>query len=167
MIRNLLSLGLVGVLCVALGAQGTTGITPSQKSELFKKNRPVIERLVDKTVESSTQPADPLMRADTYYKVLVDFSKEITTARAAGDKDRVEELTAHLKQLLDEGLAPTLGRARKQVADGSHKDDYERVRDDLLAQVGALLDLMDDQPTAKKSLEDTRANLKSIVGPKK
>lgn len=167
MIRQFLSLGLVAILCAALGAQGTKTITPAQKAELYKKNRPVIERLVEKTVESSHTPDDHLLRADTYYKVLFDFSKEITAARTANDTERVEELTAHLKHLLDQGLAGTLSAARKQVEDGSHAEDYVRVRDGLLAQVGALLDVMDDQSPAKKSLEDTRSNLKTIVGPKK
>ena len=167
MIRQLLTLSLVALLCAALGAQGTKTITPAQKADLYKKNRPVIERLVEKTVESSQTPNDHLKRADTYYKVLVDFSKEITAARTANDTDRVDELTAHLKHLLDEGLAETLSAARKQVEDGSHKQDYVQVRDGLLAQVAALLDVMDDQAPAKKSLEDTRSKLKTIVGPKK
>lgn len=167
MIRHFLTLGLVAILCAALGAQGTKSVSPAQKADLYKKNRPVIERLVEKTVESSKTPDDHLLRADTYYKVLFDFSKEISAARTANDLERVEELTAHLKELLDRGLAETLSDARKQVEKGSHAEDYVRVRDGLLAQVGALLDVMDDQSPAKKSLEDTRSKLKTIVGPKR
>lgn len=167
MIRHLLSLGMVASLCAALGAQGTKPITAPQKAELFTKNKVVIERLVEKTVESSRTPTNHLKRADSYYQVLFEFSREISAARSANDGDRVIELTAHLKLLLDDGLAPTLGQARQQVEDGTNSEDYVRVREGLLAQVAALLDVMDDQSTAKKSLEDTRTKLKTIVGPRK
>jgi hypothetical protein len=167
MIRQLLTLTIVAIVCAVVGAQGSKALLPQQRAELYKKNRPMIERLVEKTVESSQTPNNHLKRADSYYKVLFDFGKEIKAAREANDADRVAELTTHLTILLDEGLAPTLGQARAQAEDGSNKEDYERIRDGLLAQVGALLEVLNDRPEAKKSLEGAKTRLHAITGPKK
>jgi len=167
MIRQLLTLSVVAIVSAVVGAQGPKALLPQQRAELYKKNRPMIERLVEKTVESSHTPGNHLKRADSYYKVLFDFGKEIKAAREANDADRVAELTGHLTQLLDEGLAPTLAQARVQAAEGTGKEDYERIRDGLLAQVGALLEVLDDRPEAKKSLEGAKSRLHAITGPKK
>jgi hypothetical protein len=170
MIRRFLPLLSIALATAFVGAQGPKALMPQQRAELYKKNRPMIERLVEKTVESSRTPSNHLKRADSYYKVLFDFSKEIKAAREANDADRVAELTNHLTYLLDEGLAPTLGDARAQAEDGTSKEDYEQIRDGLLAQVAALLDVLNDRPEgekAKKSLEGAKTRLHAITGPKK
>ncbi len=167
MIRRLLALFAFAAFAAVVGAQGPKALMPPQRADLFKKNRPMIERLVEKTVESSQTPNDYVKRADSYYKVLFDFSQEITKAREAKDSDRVEELTKLLQNLLDDGLRPTLADAREQVKNGTGNEDYQRVRDDLLAQVNALLADLNDHAGAKKSLENARDNLNAITGPKK
>lgn len=167
MIRRLLSVIVVAAFAAVVGAQAPRALLPQQRAELYKKNRPMIERLVEKTVESSRTPNDHVKRADSYYKVLFDFSREITDARKANDTERVDELTKLLLQLLDKGLRPTLDDARRQVEDGTGNEEYQRVRDDLLAQVKALLDNLNDHADAKKSLESARDNLNAISGPKK
>jgi hypothetical protein len=167
MIRRLLTVVAFAVFAAIVGAQGPKPLLPQQRAELYKKNRPMIERLVEKAVESSRTPNDHVKRADSYYKVLFDFSKEITRARETKDMVRVEELTELLQKLLDDGLRPTLDDARRQVANGTGSEDYQRVRDDLLAQVNALLTDLDDHAKAKSSLESARDNLNAITGPKK
>ena len=167
MIRRLLTLVAFAAFAAVVGAQGPKSLLPQQRAELYKKNRALIERLVDKTVESARTPQDHLKQADSYYKVLFDFSREITKARENKDTERLEELTGLLQKLLDDGLGPTLSDARQQVLNGTGKEDYQRVRDDLLAQVNALLDDLNDHANAKKSLESARDNLKAITGPKK
>jgi hypothetical protein len=167
MIRRLLSVILVAAFAAVVGAQGPKTLLPQQRAELYKKNRPMIEGLVKKTVESSRTPNDHLKRADSYYQVLFDFSREITAARKAKDTERVEELTKLLQKLLDDGLRPTLADARRQVENGTGAEDYQRVRDNLLTQVNLLLADLNDDASAKKSLESARDNLNAISGPKK
>jgi hypothetical protein len=134
---------------------------------LFKKNRPVIEKLVDKTLESAHTPNDHVKRARSYYDVLFKFNTEIAEANGAHDSARVEELTLHLVTLLDLGLAPTLVEARKQVENGTGNEDYRQVKEDLLAQVGALQGILAESPGAKTSLEGAKKKLDEINGPKK
>lgn len=167
MIRRLLIMIAIGFLATFVGAQSPKTLLPHQQAELYKKNRVVIERLVEKTVESSRTPNEHVKRADSYYNVLFEFSREITKAREAKDNERVDELTKHLQKLLDEGLRQTLAAARAQVEHGTGDEDYKRVRDNLLNQVNILLDDLKDQPEAKKSLESARDNLNAITGPKK
>lgn len=167
MIRRLLSIVAVAAFSAFVGAQGPKQLTPPQRAELYKRNHAMIERLVEKTVESTKTPNDHVKRADTYYKVLFDFSKEITKAREAKDAERVDELTKLLQKLLDEGLRPTLSDARRQVAEGTGNEEYKRVRDNLLEQVNLLLADLNDHAEAKKSLENARDNLNAITPKKK
>ena len=78
----------------------------------------------------------------------------------------MEELTLHLVTLLDQGLAPKLVEARKQVEKGTGNEDYRQVKEDLLAQVGALQGILAESPGAKASLEGARKKLDEINGPK-
>jgi hypothetical protein len=164
--RHTLTVVTAAVLAAIVGAQGPRAPSPAQRGELFKKNRPVIEKLVDQTLDSARTPNDYVKRADSYYPVLYQFNTEIAKARDT-DPARVEELTRHLGTLLDKGLAPTLVRAREQVENGTGNEDYRRVKDVLLAQVKALLDMLADNPSATASLEGAKRKLDDINGPKK
>jgi hypothetical protein len=167
MIRQLLSLTIAAVLAAVVGAQGPKALLPQQRAEFFKKNRSVIEHLVEKTVESSKTPNDYVKQANTYYQVLFDFNKEISEARRVNDDARAEELTAHLTTLLQDGLMPTLKQARLQVEGGTGEEEYLKVKAELMAQLNALLGTMDDKPAARQSLDDARARLNEITGSKK
>lgn len=167
MIRHALSLVGAALLVAAVGAQGPKDVPPAQRAELYKKNRAVIEQLVEKTVESARTPNDHVKRADTYYKVLFQFNTEIKKAKDANDADRAAELTGHLKTLLDQGLNPTLKDARKLVENGTGVEEFLQVRGDLLAQLTALIDMPGQDPAAKTSLEQTRDRLNQITIPKK
>ena len=63
MTRHILSFTVVGFLVATVGAQGPKALTASQKADLFKKNRDVIEKVVTQTIDSSKSPNDPLKRA--------------------------------------------------------------------------------------------------------
>ena len=167
MTRTLLSVATIALLSAAVGAQAPKALLPQQKGELYKKNRQMIEKIVYQTVEASKTPEFPLRRANTYYDVLFKLNSEIRDARNANDRDRVQELTDHLNTLLDKGLTPTLVKAREQVAGGTGVDEYEKVKADLLAQLNALIDMLDDQPSAKQSLSGAKARLEEITGPTK
>jgi hypothetical protein len=166
MIRKLLSIVGVALLSAVVGADA--GRTPSarERAELFKKNRPLIDRLVEKTVESSRTPNDYVKQADTYYKVLFEFSNEIKKARDNREHERVEELTAHLTTLLDKGLVPTLKQARLQVEGGTGEAEFQKVKAELLVQLDALLAVMSDT-AVKPSLETAKVRLNEISGPSK
>jgi len=165
--RHTLTVVTAAVLAAIVGAQGPRAPSPAQRGELFKKNRPVIEKLVDQTLSSARTPNDYVKRAESYYYVLLKFNNEIAEAGRVQDSARVEELTLHLGTLLDKGLAPTLVKAREQVENGTGNEDYRRVKEDLLAQVDALLHILAESPGAKASLEGAKKKLDDINGPKK
>jgi hypothetical protein len=167
MIRHTLSAVTVAALAAVVGAQGPKAPSPAQRAELFKKNRPVIERLVDQTIESSRTPNDYVKRADSYYHVLYEFNTAIAEAGRAHDTARVEELSRHLESLLNRGLAPMLVKARKQVEDGTGNDEYVKVKRELVAQVDALLGILAENPGARAALEGARKKLDDITGPAK
>ena len=108
-----------------------------------------------------------MKRADSYYPGPVQVQHGDRQAGRDSDSARVEELTRHLGTLLDKGLAPTLVKAREQVENGTGNEDYRRVKDDLMAQLRALLDMLTDNPSATASLEGARKRLDEINGPKK
>lgn len=169
MIRHALSLVGAALLVTVVGAQGTKDgpPTPTQRAELYKRNRVVIEQLVEKTVESAKIPNDHVKRADTYYKVLFQFNTEIKKAKDANDADRAAELTAHLKTVLDQGLNPTLTAARNLVKWGTGPEEFNRIKGDLLGQLNALIDMPGQDAATKVSLEQTRDRLNQIVIPEK
>jgi hypothetical protein len=167
MIRKLLSIIGVGLLTAVVGADSSKSLLPQQRAELYKKNRSVIERLVEKTVESSKTPNDYVKQTDTYYKVLYDLGNEIKKARDNREDERVQELVEHLTTLVDKGLMPTLMQARTQVEGGTGEEDFQKVRKDLVAQLTALADVMEDRPGVKQSLEQAKARLGEISGPGK
>ena len=165
MLRHTLTTGLAVFLVAVVGAQGPKGATAPQKGELFKKNRPVIEMIVQKTVQSSSN--DHVKRAESYYDVLRAFSKEIGAASQLHDTARVDELTQHLVTLLDKGLAPTLADARRQVEQGTGNEEYVKVKEDLVAQLDALRGILAENPGAKASLDGAKRSVEGIRPAKK
>jgi hypothetical protein len=166
MTRNLLTLAAGGVLAALVGAQSPAALRPDQRGELYRMNRPVIERLIDETVEGSRSPNDHLKRADSYYQVLREFSFQIREAEKQGNAERVAELTGHLTALVDQGLAPSLVKAKRQVEGGSGQEEFPGTRNNLVAQINALLEQL-KEPSARASLEGARSKVNSITIPEK
>lgn len=164
MTRHILTTVLAAVAAVGVGAQAPTALQPKQRADLFKKNRVVIERLVEQTVVSSRTPTNPVHRAESYDQILFEFSTAINRAKVDKDPGRVAELTNHLNSLLARGLGPTLASARAMVAGGTGGEDYVRARDHLLLQVNALLSILSDDPAARAALERTRDDLIAKIG---
>ena len=162
MTRYAFSLIVAALLTVTVGAQGLKTLLPQQKSELFKKNRLVIEKIVEKTVESARTPNDHVRQADSYYDILVKFNAEIGRAREAKDTARVDELTHHLETLLDGGLTPTLEEAKIQVENGTHAGKYVEVKAHLMTQLDALRAILDEGTAARKSLDGAKDRLQRI-----
>ena len=165
MFRHTLSIVTAGFLAVVVGAQGPKGVTPQQQADLFKKNQDVIKTIVDQTVESSRTPDNHVSRAKSYYDVLLGFNREILVARQANDQARAADLTRNLGLLLDKGLAPTLAQARGQVEGGTGVDEFKKAREQLLAQLDALLRILETDPAAKASLDGVRQRLEVVRVP--
>jgi hypothetical protein len=164
MTRPLLSVTVGALVATVVGAQGPDYAV---RGKLYQKNRPVIEALVHQSVESSKTPNDHLKRADAYYPVLLEFSKQIQQANQKGEAARVEELTGHLTVLLKDGLAPTLDKAKKQVEGGSGVEKFPEVKTNLLAQIKALRDQLDAGSPAGASLDAAKAKVDGITIPEK
>jgi len=162
MIRPAVSLVLMAGLAAWVGGQTPAALKPERRAQLYKQNRAVIERLVEKTVTSARTPNDHLKRADSYYKLLFQFNTEITQAREAKNQARVDELTRHLQTLLDHGLAPTLEDARKQVEGGTGADEFPVVKDQLLSQLDSLLTTLAEDGPAKQSLTGAKDRLLKV-----
>jgi|RhiMethySRZTD1v2_1073278.scaffolds.fasta_scaffold2022463_2 hypothetical protein len=165
--RHVLSTVVAGLIAAAVGAETPNALQPGQRSELYKKNRLVIEGLLKNTIESSKTPNDHLKRADAYYAVLLQFSNEIRLANGSGESDRAAELTGHLTTLLKDGLAPTLDKAKKQVEGGSGVDEFPRVKDNLLSQITVLEGQLDPASPAGSSLGSAKAKVNAITIPEK
>ncbi|WP_020468922.1 hypothetical protein [Zavarzinella formosa] len=162
MIRHTLSLLLMVGMTAWVGGQTPTALKPQYRAQLYKQNRVVIERLVEKTVTSARTPNDHLKRADGYYKLLFQFNTEITQAIDRKDQARVNELTRHLQTLLDQGLAPTLEDARRQVEGGTGAAEFPVVKDQLLSQLDSLLNTLSEDATAKQSLTGAKDRLLKV-----
>jgi len=121
MFRHTLSTVVVIILVAVVGAQGPKSLSGRQQGELYNKNRTVIKEIVEKTLESSHIPNDSVKRANTYYDIIFNFNKEIAQARQSNDTARIDELSKHLGLLLDDGLAPTLVKARELVEGGTSR----------------------------------------------
>ena len=161
-IRFLKTLFLGILFAATVGAQGPNALRPQQRHELFKRNREVIGHVVSQTLESSRVPSNYLKQADSYYKLLFEFNQEIRKARDAKDMARVTELSNNLEMLLDGGLAYVLEETRKQVENGTGREEYPRIKNDLLAQLDSLLFSLDDDSKAKTSLSAAKQRLLNI-----
>jgi hypothetical protein len=166
MIRQLLSLGLVGVVAAVVGAQAPRSLRSDERGVIYRMNRPVIEKLVDESVSSAGARGNHLKRADSYYPVLREFIAQIKAAQTDRNIERADDLTRQLTALVDKGLAPTLTKAKLQVEGGSGQDEFPKVRDDLVAQLNGLLEILND-PAARTSLEGARSKVYSITLPPK
>lgn len=160
--KQALSLLLIAGLSTFVGGQSPSALKPQVRAQLYKQNRVVIERLVEKTVLSARTPNDHLKRADGYYKLLYQFNMEISQARERKDQARVAELTNHLHTLLDQGLAPTLEDARRQVEGGTGAEDFPLVKDQLISQLDALLNTISEDASTKKSLAGAKDKLLNV-----
>jgi hypothetical protein len=167
MVRHTLSVVTAAFLVAVVGAQGPKAPSAQEQGELYKKNRLVIEKVVDKTLESSRTPNNHVKRAESYYDVLFQFNKEIVSARQDNNQDRAADLTRNLGLLLEKGLAPTLVQARAQVEGGTGVPEFIRAREQLVAQLDALLQILGEDATAKASLDVAKKRLQDVRIPPK
>ena len=107
----------VFVVCVTVvGAQGPSKkLTAAEQTKLFQRNRPMIQSLVDSSVNLSVNANDYLKRSKTYSEVLEKFHEEILNAAKQEDAGRVAELGKHLGAVIENGLTPNLQEASRQI----------------------------------------------------
>ncbi|MCE9534137.1 MAG: hypothetical protein K8T89_23920 [Planctomycetes bacterium] len=175
MIRSLLSLLLVAILCTFAGAQGTKReLTAVQQQQLFQKNRPMIQTLVDSTLELSTFSGDHTERSRSYRKVIMEFQKALGTAADDSDSGRVAEIGKHLDTVIRQGLAPSLKAANRQIGgpNGTGYKDLVEIRDRSVELVQWLQDKARDKwadtPEVRdviESLDRTKKDLNESIGP--
>lgn len=157
------------VLCNTLGsAQGPRpGPTAAQKAQLFQKNYTLIEKLVDNSLKLTKQ-TDPLSRSENFRSTFLEMEQQILGALREGDKNRLAELSDHLKSLSERGLLPTVGKARENISQNHPneprlfevRDTAERIFGDLqlaIAQSGVADSLEAKQ--LKVTLQQTKEDL--------
>lgn len=163
MIRSLLTLSLLAIVCAYVDGQTTRGpARPDERAKLFKQNRLVIERLIEKTVQSSRPSTDPVKRADSYFDLFDLLAKELRTAKDEGDAKRTRELTKHLKTLIDRGFAPSVESVRDKVIKGSTPEGLPEMQRRMITQMDALSSVNED-PLVSESIKDTRQRLSELT----
>ena len=162
--RAFLTLAFGLALATLVGAQGPPrpSLTPKQQLDLFRKNRALIEGLVDSGIDG-VRTSDPLKRSESYQGLIKQLQREIEVAAAAGDRSRVVELGTHLKSLLNDGLSGNLANARLRIQPGSAD---ERTFTDLNGGVDRAVQSLDEairgsgrlaeDPEVKRVLDDLR-----------
>jgi hypothetical protein len=93
-------------------------ISPEDKLRLHRANSPLIEQLVHDGVALSNA-ADPVQRAERCREASVSLALAIQQAVRTEDAGRVTELTGLYRDLLRDGLVPTLNDARREVTPDS------------------------------------------------
>jgi len=149
MYRHTLSTVAAVFLAAVVGAQGPKGPSAQQQGELYKKNRPVIEKIVVKTIESARTPDNHVTQANSYYEVLYKFSTEIDQARQANEPDRVADLARMYQQVV----------AELERADGLSPDEVRKSGQKLLDSLTRAVQetsrvLEEAPPDSKKPLQE-------------
>lgn len=169
MIRSAFILLTAAALATVVGAQGPRqGLTASQQQQLFQRNRAMIQTLVDSSVDmSSTQASDPVGRAKTYKRVILQFQQELGSAADSSDAKRIAELGKHLDTLMRQGLAPSLRTAHQQIGkNGTGRQDLLDLRDRTIELVDWLQDKARNQwadtPEVREVIERLELSKKEL-----
>lgn len=163
MIRYFLTLSLTAIVCLFVDGQTTRGpARPDERAKLFKQNRLLIERLVEKTILSSRPSTDPVKRADSYYDLFDLLKKELQNAKDEGDLKRTRELTKHLKTLLERGFTPIVENVREKIIKGSTPEGLPEMQRRLLLQMDAL-SVVNEDPQLTESIKDSRQRLSELT----
>lgn len=145
--RGIFTTAVVLAVSAWAGAQGPSPLSADEHHKLLRANR----LLLDDLVESGVKLADAdtaRQRAEAARDAARRLSRELTTAVAAENADRVAEMGDHLDALLRDGLTPAIRTAHDQIPPDSAeakrlKELYNGVLVELDATRGAV-------PTAGK-----------------
>lgn len=94
---------------------------PSEQAALLKKNRALVQQLVEGAVELSATN-DLLARVNICNRLSANLAGELQEAIKAGDAGRVHELAGHLSSILERSLAPIVREARSTIQPGSQEE---------------------------------------------
>jgi len=122
--RGFAWVGLAALLCLWAGtAHSQPRVTPlpAEQAASLKKNRALVQQLVEGAVELSGTN-DVLSRVHVCNRITASLAKELQEAIQAGDAKRVHELAIHLSGIMERSLAPTVREARQAIQPGS-KDE--------------------------------------------
>ncbi len=132
-------LGYVAPLLLALVA--ADGPAPPAHSQAVRRDLSLIETLVTHGLRLAAAD-EPLSRAACCQSVAERLADEINRAAGENDRERVAELTPHLRAVVESGVAANLDQARRHIPAGSLR---EKELEDLSARTAALLRPLQEQ----------------------
>jgi hypothetical protein len=137
-------------------ADPTPGLSPKERVEQFRRNRALIEWMVDNSLKL-LEKDEPLHRATVCREMADQLAEEIRQANKGSDGARAVELARHLNVLLKQGVAANLKAASKVIPPGT--SEYERLEAEQEHAIEALRKLKTDWLVAGgiPSEDDNRA----------
>jgi hypothetical protein len=142
-------------------------ITGGERLQLFRANHKLLEQLIDHSLKLSNADTK-LAQAEECRQALVSLTNELNTVGAAtsADPDRVAELSDHMSDLIESGLAPTLQVVREQVRNGSpgaaQLDRIEKQATTDLDNLRTQL-ILDSRLSKSKKVEAATTRLKAMT----
>jgi hypothetical protein len=148
------------------GAQGPApSLSPEQRAELFKKNRTLLENLVENGISLSSADS-PLNRAEASHATAVTLANYLKRAATEDrDPDRVAELADLMTAVVRDGLLPNAAEADRTIPPQSRaeRDRLAKVQGAAAAELEAIRILI---PAGGKvgDSEKARAAIEALAG---
>ena len=154
--RSLFVLLAGAILAAWVSAQGPGAGLASERLELLKKNRPLLEDLMDRGMMVADKNS-PLDRADECLNTTNRLARELRSAVYVGDADRIAEVSDLLKQIVSEAFVPNLTAARRDIPVES--DGYKRMKEIHRQAVADVNSLAEQIPSDGKIGDITRVRM--------
>jgi hypothetical protein len=116
----------------------TPGLSPKERIEQFRRNRALIEKMVNNSLKLADKN-EPLQRAEVCREMAEQLAEEIRQANADANGARSVELSRHLNVLLKQGVAANLKAANKGIPDGA--SEKKRLETEQEGVIGTLREL--------------------------
>lgn len=139
--RPLLTVAVAAFLAVLARGDSSPRFLPIEQATCLHRDRPLIEDVLHNGLSLALQDS-PLNRAETCSITAIRLTDEIVKAAREGQVDHVAELAAHLKTVLQKGLAGNLRTARADIPAGSTEEPRLRT---VCQRADQVLSLLEDQ----------------------
>ena len=169
MTRLVLTVAVATLLTLWADAQTAPApVLAADRLRLLHANRGLLEDLLDRGVKLG-DASGKLDRADECRKALGTLTDALNraTEEPALDADRVAELTDHLTELVQSGLAPTLAEARARVRAGSPgAEQLAKIESAATTDLTAVQNqfLLDPRLARSSKLKTSHERLRDAVG---
>jgi hypothetical protein len=167
MVRPLTILAAFVALSAWAGAQGPAAppqLSPEDRIRLLKANSLLIDGLVNDGIEMS-RAADSVDRAKHCRAAARSLVNAIDQAAETGDAERAAVLTGLFRQVVSEGLAPTIKDAGNEVRPESPRGKVlQQVRTDATNDLAALKAALgkSDKLTGNPRVQDAAKQLEGL-----